>query len=171
VRRFALDQNFPDPIVDALKDYITEAELVSVRKIDVRFVDIDDWQLLLCLHNDPSAWDGLITNDAAMLSLPREMCVLQKTHLKLVIAESAGHDPLKATGLIFANLPQICERLDPNRSEVWRLRVSSKNPVVPMTYISGLAGREKQNPTQFFRKHSLSDEQMARNPLREDRRP
>ena len=165
MRRFALDQNFPTPIVDSLRDYITEAELISVREIDARLVDIDDWQLLLCLHNDPGGWDGLITNDAAMLSLPREMCVLQKTRLKLVVAEGVGHDPVTATGLVLANLPQICERLDPNRAEVWRLRIVSKNPQVPMDYISTLAGREGQNPSQYFRSHCLSDQQMARNPL------
>ncbi|HKC25702.1 MAG TPA: hypothetical protein VKF32_13210, partial [Thermoanaerobaculia bacterium] len=139
MRRFALDHNFPVPIVEALKEFIAEAELVSVGDIDRRLVEMDDWELLLALHHDPAAWDGLITNDAAMLRLPRELSVLLETKLKLVVADEAGHDPLKATGLVFAHLPQICQRLNPDESQVWRLRVTTKNPEKPRELLAKLA--------------------------------
>ena len=73
-RLFALDQNFPQPIVEALREYMTEAELVAVGDIDARLAaDVDDWEILLALHHHERDWDGLITTDSGMLTLPREL--------------------------------------------------------------------------------------------------
>jgi hypothetical protein len=75
-RLFALDQNFPVPIVTALDNFIPEAELVPLREIDPMLVeDIEDWQILLALHHHARDWDGLITTDSGILNLPREMAV------------------------------------------------------------------------------------------------
>lgn len=41
-RLFALDHNFPRPLVGALRDHIREAELVSIADIDPRMPDLDD---------------------------------------------------------------------------------------------------------------------------------
>jgi hypothetical protein len=104
-RRFALDQNFPEPIVDGLADWLApDAELVPIRRIDTRMATLDDWEVLAALHSDKTVWDGLITTDAKMLSLPRELAVLSQTRLTLVVAEAVGHDPIKATGLVLAHL-------------------------------------------------------------------
>jgi hypothetical protein len=106
-RLFALDQNFPQPIVEALRSYMEEAELVSLASIDARLTDIDDWELLLALHHHDRPWDGLITTDTGMLSLARELAVLMQTGLTLFVAEAAGHDPLRATGLVLTYLPWV----------------------------------------------------------------
>ncbi len=74
-RLFALDQNFPVPLCEALKQWLP-ADLVSVREIDPQLAKIDDWELLQALHRDSRPWDGLITSDDAMLKLPKEMVVL-----------------------------------------------------------------------------------------------
>jgi hypothetical protein len=80
-RLFALDQNFLEPIVDALQTHLEEdVELVPIRRVDGRTSEIDDWQVLLALHNDGHVWDGLVTTDSDMLSLPRELAVLCQTH-------------------------------------------------------------------------------------------
>jgi hypothetical protein len=118
-RRFALDQNFPEPIVDGLVDWLApDAELMPIRRIDERLATLDDWEVLQALHTDYRAWDGLITTDAKMLSLPRELAVLCQTKLTLVAAEAVGHDPIKATGLVLAHITRICEqtRVDTARS-------------------------------------------------------
>ncbi len=97
-RRFALDQNFPEPIVNALAAWLrVDAELVPIRTIDLRMATIDDWQILHALHAADEPWDGLITTDARMLSLPKELALLCQTKLTLVVAEAVGHDPIKAT--------------------------------------------------------------------------
>ncbi len=106
-RLFALDQNFPQPIVSALSEFMAEAELVALADIDARLADLDDWEVLLALHHHEREWDGLLTTDTGMLSLPRELAVLMQTRLTLVVAHAAGHDPLKATGLVLTYLPWI----------------------------------------------------------------
>jgi hypothetical protein len=85
-RLFALDHNFPQPIVDALIDYQVEADLVRVDQMDSGMPDLDDWELLLALHRHPRPWDGLITTDSSMLRQPQELAVLIQTRLTLVVA-------------------------------------------------------------------------------------
>ena len=72
-RLFALDQNFPEPIVLAIMKAVPVAELVPLRMIDPKLAEVDDWELLLALHQDQRPWDGLITNDDAMLSLAKDV--------------------------------------------------------------------------------------------------
>jgi len=55
---FALDQNFPQPIVNALARYQQHAELVPVWEIDPRLSNLDDWELLLALHHHERPWGG-----------------------------------------------------------------------------------------------------------------
>ena len=77
MHRFALDQNFPLPIVNVLARYIVEAELIALAAIDPNLIrDTEDWQVLLALHKHASGFDGLITTDSSMLLLPKEMAVL-----------------------------------------------------------------------------------------------
>jgi hypothetical protein len=130
-RRLALDQNFPEPIVDGLADWLaSDAELVPIRRIDDRMATLDDWEVLLALHSDNSEWDGLITTDAKILSLPRELAVLCQTKLTLVVAEAVGHDPIKATGLVLAHITRICEQTRPDTAQVWRLRRAPSRPKI-----------------------------------------
>jgi hypothetical protein len=83
-RRFALDQNFPEPIVDALAAWLrVDAELVPIRTIGSRMSTIDDWEILHAPHAADEPWDGLITTDARMLSLPKELALLCQTKLTL----------------------------------------------------------------------------------------
>ena len=121
-RLFALDQNFPEPIIRALDTYITEAELVPLRQIDARLTaDIDDWEVILALHHHERPWDGLVTTDEGMLSLPRELSVVRQTNFTLVVAQDSGHDPIKATGLLLTHLPWICRETSSAGGQVWRL--------------------------------------------------
>jgi hypothetical protein len=109
VVRFALDEDFPDTIIDAFGLGIPEAELVPVRHIDPRLRQMDDWELLLSLHHLED-WDGLVSTDARMLNLPRELSVIHQTNLTLAIVEQSGHDPIRAAGLLLVHLPTICRK-------------------------------------------------------------
>jgi hypothetical protein len=120
---FALDQNFPEPIVLALDDFIPEAELVPLREVDALLTaEIEDWEVLLALHHHVRPWDGLITTDSGILNLPREMAVLRQTNLTLVVAEESGHDPIRATGLLFTHLSWIARQTTRVEGQVWQLR-------------------------------------------------
>jgi hypothetical protein len=100
-RLFALDHNFPDPIVAVLSDFHADADLVRIDQIDPRMPDLEDWELLLALHLDPAPWDGLITTDSSMLNQGPELAALIQTNLTLVVAVESGHNPVKASGLLF----------------------------------------------------------------------
>lgn len=63
-RLFALDRNFPQPIVDVLSDFQIDATLVSLDQIDKRMSTLDDWELLLALHHHADPWDGQVACNA-----------------------------------------------------------------------------------------------------------
>ncbi len=120
-RLFALDHNFPDPIVSVLTEFQADAELVRVDQIHERMSDLDDWELLLALHHHARPWDGLITTDSSMLNQGPELAALVQTRLTPVVAMEAGHNPVKASGLLFAYLGGICQRTQPDKPQVWTL--------------------------------------------------
>jgi len=167
-RLFALDQNFPQPIVALLAEYLTEeAELVPLGDIDRRLPDMEnDWELLLSLHHDGRPWDGLITTDTSMLSLERELAVLMQTRLTLVAAEEAGHDPLRATGLLLLHLPGICKATTPARAQIWHLRAPGRLPHLdPWDQLGRVARHRSTSARRLYRNAQLSASELARDPL------
>ncbi|HJU35884.1 MAG TPA: hypothetical protein VJ716_00510 [Gaiellaceae bacterium] len=164
-RLFALDQNFPQPIVETLGEFMTEAELVAVGDIDPRLTEVDDWELLLALHHHARSWDGLITTDSGMLSIPRELSVLMQTGLTLVVAAAAGHDPLKATGLVLAYLPWIADHTEEDRPQVWVLRAANRPHDDPWDWLSKVAQRRGTTATILYDEEKLSDAELAHDPL------
>jgi hypothetical protein len=164
-RLFALDQNFPQPIVDLLVEYQEEADLVPIRDIDARLATLDDWEVLLALHLHDQEWDGLITTDSSMLNLPRELAVLLQTKLTLVVPMAAGHDPVKATGLLFAYLPAICARTTPNEAQIWTLRAAQPPGLEAWGHLERLADRRSQSAEALYQAARLSKAELATNPL------
>lgn len=167
-RLFALDQGFPLPIVRVLTEYMTEAELVPFAEIDPQLADLDDWEVLLSLHHHKRPWDGLITTDD-MIWLPRELAVLMQTNLTLVVAEEAGHDPLKATGLVFAHLPGICKRTRPEVAQLWVLRAVARPHTNPWTQFKRVADHQSTDANNLFRDAKLSPNELAPGPSRQER--
>jgi hypothetical protein len=131
-RLFALDRNFPQPIVSVLSDFQADATLVPLDAIDPRLSTLDDWELLLALHHHADPWDGLITTDSSMLTQGPELAALIQTKLTLVIAMESGHNPVKASGLLFAYLAGISQRTTPERPQVWRLNAANRAHDEPM---------------------------------------
>ncbi len=164
-RLFALDQNFPQPIVSALSEFMAEAELVALADIDARLADLDDWKVLLALHHHEREWDGLLTTDTGMLSLPRELAVLMQTRLTLVVAHAAGHDPLKATGLVLTYLPWIAAHTRRDAAQVWVLRAANKPAEDPWSHLEKIASRKGTTATALYDAEKLTNAELARNPL------
>jgi hypothetical protein len=140
-RLFALDHNFPEPVVAAFAAVLPMVELVPIREIDSRWTDLEDWELLLALHRHERSWDGLITNDEDMLALPKEMTVLSQTGLTLVVAKGEGHNPIRAVGALLCHVPFICHHTTHDRAQVWNLRVSQKNYDDVLVYLDKIAKR------------------------------
>jgi len=131
---FALDQNFPEPIVATLQRYLEDdVELVPIRNIDRR--------------------------------LPKELSVLCQSRLSLVIAVAAGHDPIKATGLVLAHISSICSQTQPETPQVWRLRTMAKPPEDPWVFITNIANRQGERAAALYERERLSARDLGSDPL------
>ena len=162
MRRFALDQNFPLPIANVLARYIVEAELLPLAAIDPALTrDTEDWQVLLALHTHAEHWDGLITTDSGMLLLAKEMAVLCQTKLTLVVAEGAGHDPVKATGLVLAHLPGICAKTDPTKPQLWVLRAATKAHDEPWEQLRRIAHQQRRDVKDLYREAKVPQKYLT----------
>ena len=139
-RLFALDQNYPEPIAE-------------------------DWQVLQALHLHGRDWDGLITSDKNMLGLPKELAVLCQTKLTLVVAVAAGHDPIKATGLLLTHLGSICEQTRADSAQVWTLRTARKAPEDPWIHMTHAAARQDISADTLYRRERLTGDDLAADPL------
>lgn len=162
--RFALDEDFPDTVLDALGLSIPEAELVPIRHIDPRLLSMDDWQLLLALYHLKD-WDGLLSADTNMLKLPRELAVVHQTRLTVVFVDEAGHDPLRALGLLLVHLPAICKKTSRAVGQIWKLSAQNKNHDSPWDEIIKLAQHRNASPKQLFEANKLSQKALRANPL------
>jgi len=164
-RLFALDQNFPQPIVKVLQEFQADAELVPLRAIDPRMSELDDWQLLLALHHHERPWDGLITTDSSILFQPLELAVLIQTRLTLVVTLEAGHNPVKATGLLFTHLAGISSRTRTDEAQLWRLQARTQAHVPPWEQLKTVAEHQNAEAGSLFAAHRLDDTQLATDPL------
>lgn len=169
-RQFALDHNFPEPIVKVLSGVLADsgdAELTSVSEINPRMADLDDWRIMLALHHDERQWDGLITTDSSILKQPPELAVLIQTKLTLVVAMDAGDNPIKATGLLFAYLGGICGRTEPTVAQVWKLNAANRPAQEPWDELKSVAAHQNRNAQDLWQENRLSDAELALNPLSE----
>jgi hypothetical protein len=166
VARFALDQNFPQPIIEAVAEFIPEVVLVPLTEIDpLLTVEMDDWEVLLALHHHAEEWDGLITNDHHILTSPRELAVLRQTGLTLVVVQSLGHDPIRATGLLFMHLEYIGRETTPERPQVWRLVARNRPGDDPWDYIVRIAQQQGRDPNHVWNDARLTAAELAQDPL------
>lgn len=165
-RLFALDHAFPQPVVEQLAMLFEhEARLVPIQDVDPEMPELDDWEVLLALHHDARSWDGLITTDAGMLSLARELWVLMRTRLSLVVTQDSGDDPVRATGLLFVHLSAVCKRTSPTVPQLWRLRAREQGPVDPMDQVKSAAEHRNVSVGDFMAEGELSWQAFQRNPL------
>ena len=165
-RLFALDENFPEPIVDSLTPFLVEAELVPLDRIDPRLSEMDDWELILSLHHHERAWDGLITTDSSMLKQPREMAAIRQTSLTVVVARAAGHDPILATGLVLAHLGWVCAHTTPTKPQVWELATINKAAKDPWTLLEAIANHQNRAIGDVWAEARLTTTELRQDPLR-----
>jgi len=154
--RFALDQNFPLNIINAL-GHIPEADLVPLQQIDPALTRRhEDWEILLELYKQ--GYDGFITADSSMLALPKELAVLIQTRLTLVVAEGVGHDSIEATGLLLIHLPHIAHQSQPGLPQLWRVRPPRRgNHLNPWDRFTEVASRLGVSANSLFQQERVPD--------------
>lgn len=162
---FALDHNYPMPIIEQAKPYLRGVELVPIGDIDSRLPEFDDWELLLALHHHPLEWDGLVSNDTSMLDQERELGVLGYTHLTLVAPVAAGHDPIRSTGLVLAHIEDIASRTTSRKPQVWRLPGRTGGGHHPDQFLHKLAKKAGIDPLDLRKDAMPSRAALERNPL------
>jgi hypothetical protein len=161
-RLFALDHNFPQPVLAALTDALPRVELVPVRDIDPSFANLDDWELLRELYRHERPWDGMITNDDAMLSLPKEMTVLDQTGLTLVVAKGEGHNPIRVVGTLLCHMSHICHHTTRGIPQIWKLRIAQKNAEPVRDYLEAIATKSRTTVNKLVADHKLSAAELRR---------
>ena len=138
---------------------------MSLAEIDSRLQNLDDWEILLALHHHARAWDGLITTDNSMLNQALELGVLSQTRLTLVVAVGAGHNPVKASGLLFAYLSRICDLTRPDTGQIWQLKAGNILPTEPESALVRVAEHRNADADELIAASRLDDEALARDPL------
>ena len=159
--RLALDQNFPTPLINAVRPYLpTGVEVQSLHEIDARLSDLEDRRLFLALHQ--LGWDGLITNNYKMLQVPSEIAAIIRTKAVVVAVEGMGHDPLRAVGALLLELPGLARRVRPRSSNVFWLSYRPRRPEDAWTYLRIAAGHLSQAPDTLWQQVGVTDDELAR---------
>ena len=160
--RFVLDHNFPQPVLGAL-GYIREAELLPLADVDARLTkDYEDWQILLALRQ-LGGFDGFVTLDSAMARQPKELAVLRQTRLTLVILESAGHDPILATGLLLIHLGHMANQTKPRVAQLWILRPPRlTSHITPLQQLETITGKPGETGLVLYKRWKLSQAELTR---------
>jgi hypothetical protein len=147
-----LDQNFPlavrrqgamEPAVSAVGlEWPFDITLVPLAEIDRGLVEqVEDWQILEALHRRGGI-DGFISNDERILSQTRELVVLSRTLLVLVVTHGVAHNPLRATGLLMVHLSEIAKKLA-DAPRTYRLKAMNLESGSPINLVRALAAARK----------------------------
>jgi len=100
-----------------------------------------------------------------MLVTARDIAVLHQTNLTLVVVERAGHDPIRAAGLLLVHLPSICSKTVRTTGQVWKLSAQVKNHEDPWDELKKIAAHQNTNVKHLFQANRLTMKELARNPL------
>lgn len=158
--RLALDQNFPTPLINAVREYLpANIVLDHLSTIDPRLSDLSDRALFIALWQ--LGYQGLVTNNYKMLDVPQEIAAIVKTKAVVVAVEALGHDPIRAVGALLLELPGLADRLRPATSNVFRLDYARRRPADGWTYLSTAAARLQRTPEDLWEEVKVTQEEMS----------
>ncbi len=136
---FVLDQNFPFQATGL--PWPPALTVSPLRAIDPDLTsDHDDWEIFRALH-DRGGIDGFITNDASLLNLAREMVMLSRTQIILVVT----------AGLLMLHLPQIAKQQHP-RPCIYTLKRPKLQLTNVRSTVDALAAQAGLTPAALMRR-------------------
>ncbi len=164
-RLFALDKNFQSRSLASCQTFkLTRSSYLSTASTRACRRSMTGSCCLRCtIHPDP--WDGLVTTDSSMLTQGPELATLIQTKLTLVVAVASGHNPVKASGLLFAYLSGICQSTTPERAQVWRLNAANRPHEEPWDFLKRFAKHSGRAAEDVWAEFKLSAAAIARDPL------
>ena len=162
--RYALDQGFPCPkeIIGFVRASSPTVELAYLHEIHEGLGDLEDWQLLIAL--DLRGWRGLITTDARMLTLPREMATLHRLRMSLVVARGTQNDPVAAIGLVLLHIRAIARQDTPTKSQIWDLSAQTREAGDAWQRMHSIAKHRGTDPKDINKDFGPSKVVLARDP-------
>jgi len=144
---YVLDHNFP-PLAVQVR-WPPELQMVALSQYDARLPEVDDWKLLEELDQRGDV-TGLVTIDGRMLNQPKEMVVLSRSRLNLIVTEGAGNNALRATGLLLVHMPAVLAH--PTKSpRIFELRPGNLMADSVDRRINALAGQRNTTPPVLIR--------------------
>jgi hypothetical protein len=156
---FALDQNFPMKLIGAMQPFLPpNVSLTHVHKLDPAYPTLSDRQLILALSR--TGMDGLISMNYRMLDQAEEVAAMVQTRLTMVFVMRSGHDPLRASGTLFLELPGIRNRIRPRASNIFRLHYEQRTPQEAWHFLQVLARRHDVAPDDLWRQHKPSTDEI-----------
>ena len=157
--RLPLDQNFPEPILEAIKRWMGDIELLPLRTIDPRLTRLDDRKLLIALRQ--LGFEGLVTLNYKMLRNPSELAAVLKTKMTIFAIDGVGHDPIRATGALLLDLPSAVAAIRAGDSGVFWLRPRSPKAHDPWELFKTAAERRNDDAASLYASLKVSDDEMA----------
>lgn len=157
--RFALDQNFPEPILSCLDRFIIDIQLVPLRAIHPDLPDMSDRRLLVVL--DQISWPGLVTNNHKMMQNPSEIAALLNTKLTMFVVEGVGHDPIRATGAVLLDLPGALRKMVPDKPQVFWMRPRNPEPQKPWDLFIRAAERQHRAPAELYEELRVTEAESS----------
>lgn len=154
-----LDHNFPEPILECLRDFIPDVNLVPLRQIDSRLPDLDDRDLVIALHQ--LGFAGLVTNNYKMLRNPRELAAFIATGLCVFAIEGVGHDPIRATGALLLDLPSAVNAMRSGGQGVFWFRPRRPQPQDPRELFQRMAERRHEDPAELYDQVKVTQVELA----------
>lgn len=157
--RVPIDQNFPEPILNALAPFIKEVDFVPLRNIALHLPYADDRELLIELHNRKFNW--LVTLNYKMLLNPAELAAVIATKLNVFAIEGLGHDPIRATGALLLHLtPAIEEITKSGLNGVFWIRHRQPQVHDPWDLFKKAAEHHNINPNALYSEVKVSDNKL-----------
>ncbi len=124
---FALDQNFPQPILQQVRGFIPQADMLSISEIDAALARVEDCELVSALGR--RGFSAVVTNDYHMLRQPGVLLAAQRRQVSIVAIEALGHDSVRATGAFLLDLPAIAKRIAASaKPMIFRIGHTSPTP-------------------------------------------
>lgn len=144
--RLALDQNFPLPLLVAMRDWLPAGvDLKHVKEIDKRLCVASDRELIIALSQ--LGYDGLVTNNYKMLFVPHEVAAIIATKAVVIALEKMGDSPIRPAGALMLELPDLERRLLPNQPNVIRLHYTHRRPTNGWDCLQHAAGQRHDGVT------------------------
>ena len=155
-----IDQNFPEPIVEALSPHVPDIDFLPLRKIAPQLPEASDRELLIALHKLRFNW--LVTLNYKMLRNPAELAAVIKTKINVFAIEGLGHDPIRATGALLLHLPPAMRAIENSGQHgVFWIRTSQPKLHDAWDLFSSAAERSNQDMESLYAEVEVSDSELS----------